>query len=70
MRSIIIVVAAALFATPAFAQEPSRSTASVPDFSGTWTHPYVPGFEPPASGAGPVTNKSQVPGGPQRTGAW
>ena len=33
--------------------------ASVPDFSGIWAHPYLTGFEPPASGPGPVTNRSR-----------
>src|SRR5262245_56513120 len=40
-------------------------SASVPDFSGLWSHPYLPGFEPPASGPGPVTNRSRIRGGPQ-----
>jgi len=59
MRSIIIVVTAALFATSAFAQEPSRSTASVPDFSGTWLHGSFPGFEPLASGPTSLVNRSR-----------
>jgi hypothetical protein len=42
------------------------STASIPDFSGIWSHPYWPGFEPPASGPGPVTNRLRLPGGPQK----
>jgi hypothetical protein len=33
--------------------------ASIPDFSGIWWHPSLPGFEPPASGPGPVTNRSR-----------
>jgi hypothetical protein len=41
-----------------------ESTALVPDFSGLWVHPYVPGFELPASGPGPVTNRSRIPAGP------
>jgi hypothetical protein len=67
MRSIIIAVAgtAALFSSPAFTQQPSQSTTSIPDFSGLWAHPYIPGFEPPASGPGPVVNKSRVLRGPQ-----
>src|SRR5258707_1408930 len=36
-----------------------RSAASVPDFSGTWAHPYLTGFEPPASGPAPVRNRSR-----------
>ncbi len=42
------------------------NTASIPDFSGIWSHPYFPGFEPPASGPGPVTNRLRLRGGPQR----
>jgi hypothetical protein len=44
----------------------AQSAASIPDFSGIWSHPYWPGFEPPASGPGPVTNRSRLRGGPQR----
>src|ERR1700734_3867127 len=40
-----------------------RNAASVPDFSGTWAHPYLTGFEPPASGPGPVRNRSRRPDG-------
>lgn len=34
-------------------------TAAIPDFSGIWAHPYLTGFEPPASGPGPVRNRSR-----------
>ena len=44
----------------------AQSAASIPDFSGIWSHPYWPGFEPPASGRGPVTNRLRLRGGPQR----
>src|SRR5215831_12737915 len=37
----------------------TRSAASIPDFSGTWAHPYLTGFEPPGSGPGPVRNRSR-----------
>jgi hypothetical protein len=37
----------------------ARQSASIPDFSGVWSHPFLTGFEPPASGPGPVTNKSR-----------
>src|SRR5438552_13876794 len=36
---------------------------AIPDFSGIWSHPYLTGFEPPASGPGPVKNKSRRPDG-------
>jgi len=67
VRILIIataVTAATLSASPAFAEQPSQSTASVPDFSGIWAHPSFPGFEPPPSGPGPVINKSRIRGGP------
>jgi hypothetical protein len=61
MRSMIIAATAtiALFSSPAFTQQPNQGTASIPDFSGTWSHPFVWGFEPPPSGPGPVVNKSR-----------
>ena len=37
----------------------AQGVAPIPDFSGIWGHPYLPGFEPPLSGAGPVVNKSR-----------
>ena len=45
----------------------TQSPASIPDFSGVWSHPAFPWFEPPASGPGPISNLSrwekQVPAG-------
>jgi hypothetical protein len=65
----LLVALAAMAATAAFGQ--ARPTASgssgtqggaaIPDFSGIWSHPSFPGFEPPASGPGPVVNKSRRP---------
>jgi hypothetical protein len=53
----------AVVATPVFGQTvapaAASKTAAVPDFSGVWRHPSLPGFEPPASGPGPVTNRSR-----------
>ena len=39
--------------------------ASIPDFSRVWMHPAFPWFEPPASGPGPVTNRSRWPQRPE-----
>jgi hypothetical protein len=39
--------------------------AAIPDFSGIWRHPSLPGFEPPASGPGPVTNRVRRTGSRQ-----
>src|SRR5262245_54260415 len=37
----------------------TQRVVSIPDFSRVWTHPYFPGFEPPASGPGPIVNRSR-----------
>src|SRR5246127_4215528 len=61
MRSIIIAATSTvtLFPLPGFTQQPNQGGASIPDFSGIWSHPFVWGFEPPPSGPGPVVNKSR-----------
>jgi hypothetical protein len=67
---LLVVTLAAVAATPAFGQTATTpaaapaaggapSTASIPDFSGIWAHPYLTGFEPPASGPGPILNRSR-----------
>jgi hypothetical protein len=66
---LLAVMLVSAIATPAFAQpvspaaEPAggvaRSAADIPDFSGTWAHPYLTGFEPPVSDPGPVRNRSR-----------
>src|SRR6202521_4762598 len=73
---LLLVTLAAAAATPAVGQDvapaigpANRGTqpaASIPNFSGMWSHPYWPGFEPSASGPGPVTNKLRLPEGPQK----
>jgi hypothetical protein len=73
-RNLLVgVVLATAAATPALAQTPvagsagstAQGAASIPDFSRVWMHPAFPWFEPPASGPGPVTNRSRWP---QQTG--
>jgi hypothetical protein len=65
VRTFIISTAAiaTLFSSAALTQQPGQGAASIPDFSGIWGHPYLPGFEPPLSGPGPVLNKSRLPNG-------
>jgi hypothetical protein len=64
---LLFVTLMAGAAMPAWAQTatpaagPTNGGASIPDFSGIWSHPSFPGFEPPASGPGPVVNKSRRP---------
>ena len=55
---VLLLVTVAAVATPALGQS-TQSGASIPNFSGLWWHPSLPGFEPPASGPGPVTNRSR-----------
>jgi hypothetical protein len=69
------VILATAAATPGLAQtatpvagtatSATNGAASIPDFTRIWYHPSFPWFEPPASGPGPVTNRSR---GPQRPG--
>src|SRR5437764_11407497 len=57
-------------ATSALGQTPApvgdtraaQSAASIPDFSGLWTHAAL-GFESPVSGPGPVRNLGRTPSG-------
>jgi hypothetical protein len=68
---LLLVTLAATAASPALGQDATRAAgpaargiqgaASIPDFSGIWAHPSFPGFEPPASGPGPVVNKARRP---------
>ena len=52
----ILVTLAAAAATPGLGQA-APSAKSIPDFSGVWAHPSLPGFEPLASGPTSLTNR-------------
>jgi len=68
-KFLLLAAVAIAAATPAVGQtatpaagttgSATQGAASIPDFSGIWWHPSLPGFEPPASGPGPVTNRSR-----------
>jgi hypothetical protein len=67
---LLFIALAAAFATPALGQTAisggpvsgvTNAATSIPDLSRLWLHPAFPWFEPPASGPGPVTNKSRWP---------
>jgi hypothetical protein len=53
--SLLVLTTAA--AAPAWAQ--TATTAPIPDFSGIWWHPSLPGLEPLASGPTSLTNRSR-----------
>jgi len=63
-RDFCLLATLLVVATPAFAQSTSgtQSAASVPDFSGVWHRWLRPGLGPPASGPGPITNRSRIGG--------
>src|SRR5437867_1641949 len=71
-RHLLVLVTLATVGTPASGQEAApvaaqatigvQSAVSIPDFSGIWRHGNLPWFIPPASGPGPVTNRSREPG--------
>jgi hypothetical protein len=58
---LLLVAVTTAAATAAWGQTaaPKGAPSSIPDFSGIWAHPYLTGFEPPASGPGPVTNRAR-----------
>jgi hypothetical protein len=67
---LLLVTLAAAAATPALGQpvtpavgpasSATQSAATIPDLSGMWGHQSLPGLEPPASGPGPVVNRSRT----------
>jgi len=67
-RNLLFLLMLAAAASPASGQQVvsagpanvgSQSAAPIPDLSGIWRHGSLPWFVPPASGPGPVTNKSR-----------
>jgi hypothetical protein len=66
---LFVVTLAATAATAASGQDVARpvgpagggTQATIPDFSGVWSHPSFPGFEPLASGPTSVVNTSRRP---------
>ena len=61
---VVTLAAAAAAATAASGQALAPTVAradSNPDFSGTWVHGSIPGFEPLASGPTSLVNRSRRP---------
>jgi hypothetical protein len=63
----LAALAIAAIAMPANGQDAgsknsgTEGASAIPDFTGTWTHPSFPWFEPPVSGPGPIRNLSRWP---------
>jgi hypothetical protein len=57
-RAALGWVAAASVILPSVGAE-NQNAAGIPDLSGTWRHGTLPWLVPPASGPGPVTNRSR-----------
>src|SRR2546430_16257556 len=74
---LLLMTLAAMVASPALGQTAApavapaktgaQSAASIPDFSGVWRHGSLPWLIPPASGPGPVTNRSRRKDNGQRS---
>ena len=63
--ALLAVLVVPAFGEPAGpAAKDGAHAATIPNFSGVWFHPAFPWYEPPASGPGPVTNRSRWPQGP------
>ena len=60
-KFLILVTLSAAAVTPVLGQA-AAPAASIPDFSGWWIHPSIPGFEPLASGPTSLTNRSRRDG--------
>jgi len=66
---LLLVALAATAPLPAFGQSAPaarggpQGAPTIPELSGFWVHPYFPGIEPPASGPGPLINRSRRPSG-------
>jgi hypothetical protein len=58
---LLMVPLIAAAAMPGFGQA-AAPTTSIPDFSGWWIHPSIPGFEPLASGPTSLSNRSRRDG--------
>jgi hypothetical protein len=72
-RDLLLPIALAMASSSYWAQIPASARAApdgrayaarpIPDFSGLWSHPSIPGFEPLASGPTSVTNLVRREGG-------
>ena len=62
LRSFLFLVTLATVAAAPSHPQTVAQTASIPNFTGRWVHPSIPGFEPLASGPTSLTNRSRRDG--------
>ena len=65
MRRVFLVLVTLTAASPVWGQaagSSSQNATAIPDFSGLWHRWLRPGLGPPASGPGPITNRSRING--------
>src|SRR5258707_8304014 len=63
---LLLMTSAAVAVMPGLGQAANsgaQGAASIPDFSGLWAHPSLPGFEPLASGPTSLKNRVRRPDG-------
>src|SRR6202451_2261436 len=68
MTAVVPAVGQEVAPAPTPAAGGTQGSKGIPDFSGIWSHPSFPGFEPPASAPGPVVNTSRRPQGADADG--
>jgi hypothetical protein len=59
MRVRSFLLLATILAATTAVGAPANSGSSIPDFSGVWSHPWLPGYEPLASGPTSLVNRSR-----------
>jgi len=62
-RNLFLLVTLATAAATSSLGQAAAPTAKIPDFSGLWAHPSLPGFEPLASGPTSLINRERRPDG-------
>jgi len=62
-RTLFLLVTLAAAAATSSLGQAAAPTAKIPDFSGLWAHPSLPGFEPLASGPTSLINRERRPDG-------
>ena len=62
LRHFVLSIALTILVTPPGFTQTAASAPSVTDFAGMWSHPWLPGYEPMASGPTSLKNRSRRDG--------